>query len=545
MDERDKRRPIDSLPAPIRGAAGLALVLAAALALALGALALSGALGGDAALEPDQVLDAAVGGETGVDPLAFDRERRAEFERRAGAGNSHVLYELSPGGVIATARRVSGFEDEIATAADEHGVSAETMEAMVFLESAGRPEVIAGGTDPANASGLAQIVASTGIDLLAMDIDLARSRELTERIASSLRRAAALRRRAERVEARAARSERARERSLRRARKLRFRAREAELSSRIARRERTRIDPRFDPVAALDGMGRYLAIASERFGREDLAVASYHMGIGNLSDVLRSFVSAEEAQLALRDLIELRGLSYAEVYFDSSPTVNRATWRILSGFGDDSSTYYWRVLAAREIMRLWRQDRDELKRLTRLHGNKATAEEVFHPETETRTFGGPDELRDGIEDGDLVTIPPGRRYGYRVGPQLGRLAERLEVDRSLYRSLRPEALATLAYISARVREISGRRHGLIVTSAVRDRAYQEALVGRNAEATPDYSLHTTGYAFDVLRRYDSDEQAGAFQFVLDRLKALGVIDYAREPRAIHVTVSPLAEELLD
>ncbi len=46
------------------------------------------------------------------------------------------------------------------------------MEAMVLLESAGRPEVIAGGTDPATASGLAQIVASTGIDLLGMEIDL-------------------------------------------------------------------------------------------------------------------------------------------------------------------------------------------------------------------------------------------------------------------------------------------------------------------------------------------------------------------------------------
>ena len=78
---------------------------------------------------------------------------------------------------------------------------------------------------------------------------------------------------------------------------------------------------------------------------------------------------------------------------------------------------------------------------------------------------------------------------------------------------------------------------LIVTSAVRDRSYQKQLGRKNAEATDAYSLHTTGWSFDVLREYESDAQASAFQFVLDRLQALGVIDYAVEPSAIHVTVS--------
>ena len=40
---------------------------------------------------------------------------------------------------------------------------------------------------------------------------------------------------------------------------------------------------------------------------------------------------------------------------------------------------------------------------------------------------------------------------------------------------------------------------LIVTSTVRDEAYQQQLVRRNREATRNYSLHTTGWAFDVAR----------------------------------------------
>ena len=76
----------------------------------------------------------------------------------------------------------------------------------------------------------------------------------------------------------------------------------------------------------------------------------------------------------------------------------------------------------------------------------------------------------------------------------------------------------------------------MVTSTVRDARYQRVLASRDLEATHNYSLHTTGYAFDIARMYRSRSQALAFQFVLDRLSALGLIAWVREPQAIHVTV---------
>ena len=75
-----------------------------------------------------------------------------------------------------------------------------------------------------------------------------------------------------------------------------------------------------------------------------------------------------------------------------------------------------------------------------------------------------------------------------------------------------------------------------MTSTVRDEAYQQQLVRRNREATRNYSLHTTGWAFDVARDYASRRQALAFQFVLDRLQVLDAIAWVREPGAIHITV---------
>jgi hypothetical protein len=127
---------------------------------------------------------------------------------------------------------------------------------------------------------------------------------------------------------------------------------------------------------------------------------------------------------------------------------------------------------------------------------------------------------------------------------MGELARKLHQPRALYRGLRPEALAMALYIGAQVRAAAhAPRSALTVTSTVRDQAYQRLLVRSNTEATRNYSLHTTGWAFDVLRRYSSRQQALAFQFVLDRLTALNLIAWVREPAAIHLTVSSEAVAL--
>jgi hypothetical protein len=100
------------------------------------------------------------------------------------------------------------------------------------------------------------------------------------------------------------------------------------------------------------------------------------------------------------------------------------------------------------------------------------------------------------------------------------------------------------YVAEGVRSIADTKAPLIVTSTVRDRAYQAVLAGRNPEATSAYSLHTTGFALDIRRAYRSRAQAAAFQYMLDRLQSLNVIAWVREPGAIHITVSSEARRLL-
>jgi hypothetical protein len=416
------------------------------------------------------------------DPFAYAPDREDEFVRRATAGHSHVLYAKSPGGAPATARRVERWRPLIERLSGD--VDPDLLEAMVFLESAGNPAARA-SDDLEGAVGLTQILAGTATSLLGMQVDVAASERVNRRIA---RRGP---------------------------------------SPRLLRLRR-RVDERFDPRKALAGSVRYLGLARERFGREDLAVVSYHMGMGNLETVLAAYGQNE--------------IPWAQVYFDATPRNHPRTQRFLAGLGDDSATYLWRVYAAREIMRLHREQPGELRRLARLHTAKASAEEVLHPRGETEVFESPDDLERAYLDGDLRPFSGIR--GMRLDPQAGELARRLEVDRDLYRGLRPEAYELAVYLAAGVRQISGTRAPLIVTSTARDLEYQELLTRDNPFATREYSLHTTGYAFDVRREYRSRAQAEAFQYLLDRLQSLHLIAWVREPGAIHVTASSEAGDLV-
>jgi Transglycosylase SLT domain len=424
------------------------------------------------------------------DPFAYDEDREDEFVARATAGHSHVLYEKSPDGVFATAERVERWRDQIEEHAETADVDPDLLEAMVYLESAGYPDARA-SDDLEGAVGLTQILAETGTSLLGMRVDVEESERLTRRIARAEERGDT-------------------------ARAERLRTRRAE------------VDERFDPDAALEGAITYLQTAEERFGSEELAVVSYHMGMGNLENVLAAYGEEDVA--------------WAQVYFDATPADHPETYELLSGFGDDSATYLWRVYAAREIMRLYREDQDELQRLARLQTAKLSAEEVLHPRSETGVFETPEELDEAYLSGDLR--PFADVEGMQLDPDVGELARRIDAERRLYRGLRPEAHELAVYLSAGVRDVAGTRGSLVVTSTVRDLEYQRVLARRNDFAAREYSLHTTGFAFDVRRDYASRAQAVAFEYMLDRLQSLNLIAWIREPGAIHIAASREAGELI-
>ena len=173
-----------------------------------------------------------------------------------------------------------------------------------------------------------------------------------------------------------------------------------------------------------------------------------------------------------------------------------------------------------------------------LQSHKASAEEVLHPPERTPVFGDPFAIGRARASGELRAIdaassrPTGcrstRTWARWRGASTSRRACTARCARRRSRCSQAIGAATQAI---------GGAEPLIVTSTVRDKRYQRVLAATDQEATHAYSLHTTGFAFDIARDYRSRAQALAFQFVLDRLTARGMIAWVREPRAIHVTVA--------
>ena len=406
------------------------------------------------------------------DPFAFASGREAQFVARAIAGSGQPLFTKSPGGALTTAARVAALTPEITAATRGSGIDPGAIEGIVFVESAGNQYALA-GSDPSSAGGLTQILASTATSLLGMHVDLAADR----RLLAALRTAGS----------------------------------DAQAKSLL--RRLARADQRFDPRAALAATVRYLQTAGRRFGRPDLAVVSYHMGIGNLTNVLDTYDGGSS-------------VPYAQLYFDTAPDRHAATFRLLSGFGDQSSLYFWRVRGAEQIMRLYRSDPSALKRLNALQTAGDSTAPVLQPPGSTPSFADPNALSAAYAGRALVPLPANlSALGVRQAIPSGRRS----VPAALYRGLRPAALDLLLELSARVRALSGGAGPLTLVGAVSDQG--------SVSHTSGDPLATTGYQFVLGRRYVSRAQAAALQVMLDRLQTLNLIGWARRGNTIAVTVA--------
>jgi hypothetical protein len=421
------------------------------------------------------------------DPFAWVPGHQDDFIARATAGEANVLYVKSPGGALATAARVAAFRPQINSAVAGTNIDPNMLEALVFVESAGDPEAIA-GSDPADASGLTQILAQTGSSLLGMHINLARSRQLSARIgaAESLGNPAFL----TKLEA-----------------------------------QRAKIDDRFNPTKALAATVRYLQIAQRDLGRTDLAFESYHMGIGNLQNVLKDYDGG-------------RPVPYVQVFFDTAPDHRQSAYNLLASFGDDSSLYYWRLLGAVQIMHLYRTDRAALVRLASLQTATGSTAYVLHPPSQADPFATPAALDRAYASRTILPLPSNAAaLGLAYEPGMGSLAHQLGFTPALYRGLRAPALDLLIELAARVRTLSGDAVPLRVTSTVSDERYQQLLGVSDPPAA-------AGWSFTIARTYVNHAQADAFQAVLDRLQALNLIAWERFPSEIEVTVAPDASQVL-
>lgn len=405
----------------------------------------------------------------------------AAIEAGAARAFARPFFVSSSRGVFATARRVAAWRHLALRAAEGTTVDARLLESLIYVESSGNAGAIAG-----NRAGLTQLTPAQARSV-GLHVNVRRSRNLTRAIGWW-----------------------AHHGNYREARRL--------------ARVRARVDRRFAALAELRGTVRYLERAKRSLGRLDLAVASLHLGISGLRGTVERFGGED--------------VSYAQLYFGSAPDRRPSVYRRLTAHGDAAHDYWWRVLAARRVLGLYLGHPRRLAWEDRQQHRKNSAEEVLHPRPVAHEFHSPRALAHAWKRGAVVHFPRRiRRWHLRV-ERLGQMARTYGASPRLYRGLRPGAMAVLLELGRRVHQLGGGT--LDVSSAVRDDRYQRALMQVNVNAARSYSLHTTGYTFDIARAPLHPRQERALVWVLDRLTALNAVAYITESGCYHVAVASRA-----
>ena len=367
--------------------------------------------------------------------------------------------------------------------------------ALVFLESAGREDAVApSGIE--GAVGLTQILAGTATDLLDMRVDTA-----AQRAAHAADRPRAARGHAGRGRAAAARAG-ARRRALRRRQGAGGHGPLPQARPRHAR-------PRGPRVRLLPHGHRQPAGGAARVRRR-------YTWLGRRSTSTRR-----------------------------SPATPRPTAGCSSSATTPRTTT-GRCSRRREIMRLYRDDRAELDRLTALHGAKGSAEEVLHPPGSVPQFADPGAAARRVGRRRDRGVPRHAEAARACGATRAWASSPRALDqpagalpRSPSRGAGDGALHRRAGACAQRRVPAG-GHLDGARRALPARAGQGATARRpGTSRCTRRAGRSTSSAATLSRR-----QALAFQYVLDRLPVLGGIAWVREPDAIHVTVSSEAKALL-
>ncbi len=116
--------------------------------------------------------------------------------------------------------------------------------------------------------------------------------------------------------------------------------------------KRASIDQRFNPELAIFAQTRYLLSLVRKFPSTDWLFQAYHGGEGGVTRLLRLYSKepgASPASIILGDKHHSR-TSFADVYLNCSPKHHVRAFDYLYSRGDDDRHYWWKILAATEII---------------------------------------------------------------------------------------------------------------------------------------------------------------------------------------------------
>jgi hypothetical protein len=300
-------------------------------------------------------------------------------------------------------------------------------------------------------------------------------------------------------------------------------------------------DDRLKPEKAIPAAATYLAGMEQRYGGRDWAIWAYHCGEGCVADFRAMAKSAQ----GLGD-----APSVAKVFFGCSQVWNRELCEAIHTQmeRDYSPTYWFRVMRAEQLLRMYRDDAAEFRDLVEEY-RYAAAPAQRAPDRLSAWLKPQDlvyETGEGIRNepnSKLVSAPDDPEFlGYRLDAR--GLPENAEDGNWRLKAL-PSTIGTLAYIAFETRRLfEALRPGevfvpLDATALVLPKseggAAESPQKGPQNTRTMD---HSSGQVFDLSVAGLPQGERECLQFVLDDLGWNGWLGFVEEPAAVAMLPAP-------
>lgn len=296
-------------------------------------------------------------------------------------------------------------------------------------------------------------------------------------------------------------------------------------------------DDRLRPERAIPAAAMYLARLEQRYGGRDWAIWAYHCGEGCVADFLAM----------AKDMKGGSPPSVAEVFFGCDPAWNRDLCQALHAQMDRdySPTYWFRVMRAQQLLRMYKEDPLEFRGLAAEY-RYAAAPSTRAPDRlsvwlkpQDLTYATSERIRDDSENKLFKAPDDPHFFGYRLDSLT------LGLDGDSWRTLAlPSTIGALAYIAFETR--------LLFAAMLPDVPFVPlnvtALVLPNGEPSASgtgdgsrWTEHASGQVFDLSLADLPGGERECLRFVLDDLGwngDLGFIDQPEGKQTVHIGCSP-------
>jgi len=299
-------------------------------------------------------------------------------------------------------------------------------------------------------------------------------------------------------------------------------------------------DDRLKPDKAIPAAALYLAGMEQRYGGRDWAIWAYHCGEGCVAE-FRAMAKSTQGP-------DEPPASVAQVFFGCSPVWRRELCAAIHAQMDRdySPTYWFRVMRAEQLLRMYLDDPTEFRDLAEEY-KYTTAPAQRAPDRlsawlkpQDLIYGTGDAIRNE-EGGKLVSAPDDPEFfGYRV-----------EGSGDWHGKALPSTIGTLAYIAFETRRLyEALRPGeafvpLEATALVLSKAEAGSAEGPGNGRMLD---HASGQVFDLSVSGLPPGERECLQFVLDDLGWNGSLGFIEEPpgshasQTLHIGSSPTSRD---